>query len=208
LSGAAVIDALFGDASPVIKQYVDILAEGGVARGLIGPRETDRLWERHVLNSVAITGLVSGDADVIDVGSGAGLPGIPLAVLRPDLRVTLLEPLLRRVTFLTETVAALDLADRVRVVRGRAEEHSEQYDVVVARAVAPLDRLVEWCAPLRRSSGVILALKGRSAGEEIADARSALARAGLVAEQRSARADPALEPATVVRLVSARPDAP
>ena len=102
---------------------------------------------------------------MVDVGSGAGLPGIPLAILRPDLRVTLLEPLLRRVTFLSETVTALGLDERVRVVRARAEEHAEQYDVVVARAVAPLGRLVGWCAPLRRTNGVILAIKGRSAAE-------------------------------------------
>ena len=173
-----------------------------MARGLIGPRETDRLWQRHVLNSVAITGLTRADAELVDVGSGAGLPGIPLALLRPDLRVTLLEPLLRRVTFLTETVEALDLTDRVRVVRGRAEDHAEQYDVVAARAVAPLARLVQWCAPLRRPSGVILALKGRSAAAEVAEAGPELAETGLVVEQLSVSAHPSLEPATVIRLSS------
>ena len=137
---------------------------------------------------------------MVDVGSGAGLPGIPLAVLRPDLRVTLLEPLLRRVTFLTETLDRLNLADRVRVVRGRAEEHHEQYDVVVARAVAPLGRLVQWCAPLRRPDGVILALKGRSAADEIAEAGPVLAQTGLTVEQLSVSAHPSAEPATVVRL--------
>ena len=167
---------------------------------MIGPREADRLWDRHVLNSVAISGLTRADAELVDVGSGAGLPGIPLAVLRPDLRVTLLEPLLRRVTFLTETVAALGLADRVRVVRGRAEEHDEQYDVIAARAVAPLGRLVRWCAPLRRPDGVILAVKGRSAAEEIAEAGPVLAATGLNVEQLSVRAHPSLEPATVIRL--------
>jgi 16S rRNA (guanine527-N7)-methyltransferase len=200
LSEGTVVAKIFGPATPVIKQYVDILATDGVSRGLIGPRETNRLWDRHVLNSVAIAGLIPTDADLVDVGSGAGLPGIPLAVLRPDLRVTLLEPLLRRVTFLTEMVEVLSLADRVRIVRGRAEEHSDQYDVVVARAVAPLGRLVEWCAPLRRPGGMILALKGRSVGEEIVEAGSVLARAGLSAEQLSVHADPSLEPATVVRL--------
>ncbi|HZA05649.1 MAG TPA: 16S rRNA (guanine(527)-N(7))-methyltransferase RsmG [Propionibacteriaceae bacterium] len=193
-------DELFGDASVTIRRYVDILATDGVVRGLIGPRETDRLWDRHVLNSVAISGLIRADAEVVDVGSGAGLPGIPLAVLRPDLRVTLLEPLLRRVTFLTETVDVLGLGDRVRVVRGRAEEHGEQYDVVAARAVAPLARLVQWCVPLRRPGGAILALKGRSAAEEVAEAGPELAATGLTVEQLSVSAHPSLEPATVVRL--------
>jgi len=200
LSDAAVVDEVFGDGSRQIRQYVDILATDAVLRGLIGPRESDRLWDRHILNSVAIVSLIRADAAVIDVGSGAGLPGIPLAVLRPDLRVTLLEPLLRRVTFLTETVTTLGLADRVRVVRGRAEEHDEQYDVVVARALAPLGRLVQWCAPLRRPGGVILALKGRSAAAEIAEAGPILAETGLTVEQRSVSAHLSLEPATVLRL--------
>jgi 16S rRNA (guanine527-N7)-methyltransferase len=202
LSGVEVVDEVFGDHSLEIKQFVDILATDGVTRGLIGPRETDRLWDRHIYNSVAISGLTRKNAEVVDVGSGAGLPGIPIAVLRPDLRVTLLEPLLRRVSFLTETVDRLRLGDRVRVVRGRAEEHREQYDVVVARAVAPLSRLVQWCAPLRRPTGVILALKGRSAAEEIADAGPALARTGLTVEQLSVTAHPAVEPATVLRLAA------
>ena len=194
------MEEIFGERSAEIKQFIDILRTDGVTRGLIGPRETDRLWDRHIFNSVAISSLTRADAEVVDVGSGAGLPGIPLAVLRPDLRMTLLEPLLRRVTFLTEAVDRLGLADRVRVVRGRAEEHHEQYDVVVARAVAPLSRLVQWCAPLRRPTGVILALKGRSAAEEIADAGPALAPSGLTVEQLSVTAHPAVEPATVVRL--------
>jgi 16S rRNA (guanine527-N7)-methyltransferase len=200
LSDSALVEEIFGTSSKQIKQYVDILAGEGVVRGLIGPREADRMWDRHIFNSAAITGLIRADADVVDVGSGAGLPGIPVAILRPDLRVTLLEPLLRRVTFLSETVTALGLDDRVRVVRARAEEHVEQYDVVVARAVAPLSRLVGWCTPLRRSDGVILALKGRSAAEEVVEAGPVLARTGLTVEQLSVAAHPTLEPATVVRL--------
>ena len=200
MSDSATAQEVFGPRWPVIKRYIDILATDGVVRGLIGPRETDRLWDRHVLNSVAISGLIDAGASLVDVGSGAGLPGIPLAVLRPDLQVTLLEPLLRRVTFLTATVTDLGLADRVRVVRGRAEEHDEQYDVVVARALAPLSRLVQWCTPLRRPGGVILALKGRSAGDEIAQARSVVARSGLAVELLAVSAHPSLEPATVVRL--------
>ena len=111
---------------------------------------------------------------VADVGSGAGLPGIPLALLRPDLRVTLIEPLLRRCTFLTETVEKLGVADRVQVVRSRAEDHHQTYDFVVARALAPLDRLIGWCNPLRAGGGVILALKGESAPDEVAAARPQL----------------------------------
>ena len=200
MSDSAVVEEIFGTSSKQIKQYVDILGGEGVARGLIGPREADRLWDRHIFNSAAINGLIRADADVVDVGSGAGLPGIPVAILRPDLRVTLLEPLLRRVTFLSETVTALGLDHRVRVVRARAEEHAEQYDVVVARAVAPLSRLVGWCTPLRRSDGVILALKGRSAAEEVVEAGPVLARTGLTVEQLTVAAHPTLEPATVVRL--------
>jgi 16S rRNA (guanine527-N7)-methyltransferase len=200
LTDVAVVDAIFGPAAPEIKRFVDILATDGVTRGVIGPREADRLWDRHVFNSVAISSLTRADAEVVDVGSGAGLPGIPLAVLRADLRVTLLEPLLRRVTFLEEAVDRLGLADRVRVVRARAEEHREQYDVVAARAVAPLGRLVQWCAPLRRPTGVILALKGRSAAAEVVEAGPDLARTGLVAEQLSVTAHPSVEAATVIRL--------
>jgi 16S rRNA (guanine527-N7)-methyltransferase len=201
---AAVVEQVFGPAMGRISRYVDILATDGSARGLIGPREVDRLWDRHILNSVAVTELVAGDATVIDVGSGAGLPGIPLALLRPDLRVTLLEPLLRRVNFLTEVIDVLGLADRVTVVRERAEEHRERYAVVLARAVAPLVRLVPWCAPLRSPTGTILAFKGRSAEAELNAAQPALTKTGLVAEVLTVRAHPDVDPATVVRLTSPR----
>ena len=111
---------------------------------------------------------------MVDVGSGAGLPGIPLAILRPDLRVTLLESLLRRVNFLELAVAELELGDRVQVVRSRAEEHRQTYDAVTSRAVAPLPRLVEWCLPLMAPRGRLLALKGASASGELADAAELL----------------------------------
>ncbi len=135
--------------------------------GVIGPREADRIWDRHILNSLALADLIPVGATVVDVGSGAGLPGIPLAIARPDLSVTLLEPLLRRTTFLEPVVRELGLGDRVRVVRARAEDHHEQYDVVTARALAPLDRLIRWCRPLLKDGGTLLALKGRSAEDEI-----------------------------------------
>ena len=158
------------------------------------------MWERHILNSAALTELIAVGSSVGDVGSGAGLPGIPLALLRPDLRVTLIEPLLRRCTFLTETIENLGIADRVQVVRSRAEDHHQSYEVVVARAVAPLDRLIGWCNPLRADGGVILALKGKSAPNEVAAAKPQLHAAHLKAEVLTVRAHPNADPATVVRL--------
>jgi 16S rRNA (guanine527-N7)-methyltransferase len=200
---AGVVAEVFGATAEQAGRYVDILATDGVTRGLIGPREVERLWDRHILNSVAVATLIAPESTVVDVGSGAGLPGIPLALLRPDLCITLLEPLLRRVNFLGETVEALGLAGRVRVVRARAEEHHHRYAVVLARAVAPLVRLVPWCAPLRSPDGVILALKGRSAADELRAAHAALARARLTAEVLTVRAHSDADPATVVRLTAA-----
>lgn len=165
-----------------LKQYVDILSGRGIEWGLLGPREADRVWERHVLNSLALAPLIPPSGSVVDVGSGAGLPGIPLAIRRPDLHVTLLEPLLRRVNFLELAVTELGLADRVRVVRDRAESHHDRYEVVTCRAVAPLPRLIGWCGPLLARDGRLIALKGSSASQEVADARKELERAGLEAE--------------------------
>ena len=195
-----VVLELYGHQAARISQYVDILATKGVAYGLLGPKEADRVWERHILNSAALGGLIEPDATVIDVGSGAGLPGIPLALLRPDLRVTLLEPLLRRSTFLVEVVNELQVTAQVAVVRARAEDHAERYDIVVARAVAPLDRLIGWCNPLRRSGGVILAVKGRNATTEIEQAAEVLSQHRLAAELVTPRADPRAEAASVVRI--------
>lgn len=195
---------VFGDQLKSVEQYVDILLDRGISWGLLGPREGDRLWDRHVLNSVAPAELLPDAASVADVGSGAGLPGIPLALLRPDLEVTLVEPLLRRATFLTQAVEELGLGARVTVVRSRAEDHRVQYDAVLSRALAPLPRLVAWCDPLRRPDGVILALKGRSAEEELVEARRDLERRGLVGDVLSVRAHPAVEPTSVVRLRSSR----
>lgn len=132
-----------------------------------------------MLNSVAPEPLVPASSSVIDVGSGAGLPGIPLAILRPDLKVTLLESLLRRVSFLELAVAELELGARVTVVRGRAEEHAGRYEVVTCRAVAPLPRLISWCRRLIAPQGRLLALKGASAADELAEAAAAVGRARL-----------------------------
>jgi 16S rRNA (guanine527-N7)-methyltransferase len=169
----------FGDGAESIKQYVDILLDRGLSWGLMGPREGDRLWERHILNSVAGAALIPRGATVIDVGSGAGLPGVPLALLRPDLVITLLEPLERRSAFLEAVVGELDLGERVRVVRGRAEDHRERYAAVLSRAVAPLPKLLGWCLPLRSESGRVLALKGSSASAELDAAQPVLKKAGL-----------------------------
>ena len=170
---------LFGLGAEAIRHYIDILASRGIDWGLLGPREGERLWERHILNSIASEPLLPEGATVVDVGSGAGLPGIPLAILRPDLRVTLLEPLLRRANFLDLAVAELGLEDRVRVIRARAEDHRERYAVVTSRALAPLPRLIGWCAPLMSRSGSLLALKGVTAGDELAEATAAVHKAGL-----------------------------
>lgn len=196
----SVAETLFGVQYPLISRYVDILASTGVEWGLIGPREVDRLWERHILNSVALADLIPQGSRVVDVGSGAGLPGIPLAILRPDLEMTLLEPLLRRFSFLTHTVEGLGITHAVRVVRARAEQHRSSYDVVLARAVAPLDRLIAWCDPLRSPAGAILALKGRSAEDEVRGAGSLLSQRGLAASVLSVRASATSDPTTVVRI--------
>jgi 16S rRNA (guanine527-N7)-methyltransferase len=194
------VEAVFPGAVDLAVRYVELLATIGVERGLIGPRETDRLWERHVFNSAAVADLVPEGVHVVDVGSGAGLPGIPLALRRPDLRVTLLEPLLRRATFLTEAVELLGLTERVRVVRARAEDHAEAYDAVLSRALAPLPRLLGWCLPLTVGNGSVLALKGRTAQEELDEHADELRSQRVEAEVISVRAYAGADPATVVRV--------
>jgi 16S rRNA (guanine527-N7)-methyltransferase len=180
---------VFGDALPAAQRYVARLATDGVVRGLIGPREVPRLWERHMLNSAAVAEAVPEGARVVDVGSGAGLPGIPLGLARPDLTMTLVEPMARRVEFLEEAVAELaELAgpagSRWRVVRGRAEDRAVagavgQVDVVTARAVAPLPRLVGWCRGLMRPGTQLVALIGARALEELPTLVPELEAAGM-----------------------------
>jgi 16S rRNA (guanine527-N7)-methyltransferase len=195
---------IFGDRFADAVRYAELLADAGVRRGLIGPREVPRLWERHLLNCAVLSDVVPQGVSVCDVGSGAGLPGIPLALARPDLRITLLEPLLRRTTFLEEVVMLLGL-DNVSVVRGRAEEmigHLPPVDVVTARAVAPLDRLAGWGLPLLRPHGEMLAIKGDTAEEELKAARAALSKLGAV-ETSVVQAGVGLvdPPSTVVRVL-------
>ncbi|MFJ8026630.1 16S rRNA (guanine(527)-N(7))-methyltransferase RsmG [Streptomyces sp. NPDC096311] len=173
---------VFGDRFEDAVRYAELLAEAGVQRGLIGPREVPRLWERHLLNCAVLSEVVPEGVTVCDVGSGAGLPGIPLALVRDDIKITLLEPLLRRTNFLTEVVELLGL-DHVTVVRGRAEEVMGKLPavhVVTARAVAPLDRLAAWGIPLLRPYGEMLALKGDTAEEELKSAATALSKLGAV----------------------------
>lgn len=172
---------VFGDRLASAVRYVEHLATSGVERGLIGPRENDRLWDRHVLNSAVLGELVPDGAKVVDVGSGAGLPGIPLALARPDLRIVLVEPLARRVDWLDEVVEDLGLS--IAVERGRAEESAvlrrwEGADVVTARAVGPLARLTGLCLPLVHRGGTMLALKGASVAEEIERDRAAVRTLG------------------------------
>ena len=160
----------------------------------------DRLWERHIFNSVAVAELIPQRAAVADVGSGAGLPGIPVAVLRPDLVVELVEPLLRRSNFLTHTVEDLGITSRVSVRRARAEDVPRRYDVVLSRALAPLDRLIRWCLPLMEPTGQLLAIKGASASDEVARHARLIANSGLRAEVLTVAGDPRIDPTTVVRL--------
>ncbi|MFW0789967.1 16S rRNA (guanine(527)-N(7))-methyltransferase RsmG [Gordonia sp. CPCC 205333] len=178
----ALAREIFGDATSVAEKYWDWLAGAAVTRGLIGPRETPRLWDRHIINCAVVRECLAEGESVVDIGSGAGLPGIPLAIARPDVRITLVEPLLRRATFLEEVVA--DLGIDVAVVRGRAEEAAivkrvGNADVVTSRAVAPLDRLAKWSAPLIRTGGRLVAMKGSSAADEMVEHAIAVKRVGL-----------------------------
>lgn len=185
---------------------MQFLAEAGVERGLLGPREVDRLWDRHLINCAVLAEVVPDRASVVDIGSGAGLPGIVLAIVRPDLSITLLEPLLRRTTFLTECVTMLDLPN-VTVRRGRAEEVGREFsvDVVTARAVAPLDRLARWALPLLRPGGELLALKGERAAAELKEAGPVLDGFGIrtaeLLQVGHGKVDP---PTTIVRVVAER----
>ncbi|OBA81838.1 16S rRNA (guanine(527)-N(7))-methyltransferase [Mycobacterium sp. 1164966.3] len=175
--------AVFGAKLPVVQRYADILASDGVERGLLGPHEVDRLWERHLLNSAVVAELLESGDRVVDIGSGAGLPGLPLAIARPDVEMVLLEPLLRRSEFLHEVVAELGLP--VEVVRGRAEERQVReriggQDVAVSRAVAALDKLTKWSMALLRPEGRMLAIKGERAHDEVREHRRVMAAAGAV----------------------------
>ncbi|GAA4591595.1 16S rRNA (guanine(527)-N(7))-methyltransferase RsmG [Planotetraspora phitsanulokensis] len=201
---AVAREVFIGDALGRARLFAELLAGPGVVRGLLGPREIPRIWERHLLNCAVVAEAIPQDARVVDIGSGAGLPGLVLSIVRPDIQVTLLDPLLRRTVFLSEAVEALKL-DNAEVVRGRAEElaGNRTFDVATARAVAPLDRLLEWSLPLLREDGQLLAMKGERAVEELEAARPRLKASGarsaeLVTVGRG-RVEP---PATLVRVVA------
>ncbi len=197
---------VFGSALPLAERYVQMLAGPGVIRGLLGPRGVPRLWTRHVLNCAAVADLVPRPSALIDLGSGAGLPGIVLALLLPDVQVTLLERMERRSLFLDECVQELGLRN-AQVYRATAEEVAGKLaaDVVTARAVAPLDRLAGLAAGLVRPGGLILAVKGAAAEQEVAQARPVLRRLGMrdvaVVRAGDGKVDRA---ATVVRMVAGR----
>ena len=193
---------------PLAERYAAALATDGVVRGLIGPREVPRLWDRHLLNCVALAPLVPEGSRVCDVGSGAGLPGLVLAIARPDVQVTLLEPLLRRTTFLSEVVDQLGLDDRVVVDRGRAEERhgAVRFDVVTSRAVAPMDRLLRWSMPLVAPHGALVAMKGSSAAAELAAAGPVLKKLGCAEPEVLELDEPWLaQPTSAVRVAWADP---
>lgn len=199
---------IFGDALPSAERYAEFVGDAGVERGLIGPREVDRLWERHLLNCAVVAERIRPGAEVIDLGSGAGLPGIVLAIVRADLSITLLEPLLRRTVFLEECVDLLGLRGVV-VRRARAEDVTGELaaDVVTARAVAPLERLAAWAVPLLRPGGELLAWKGERAAAELEEAGPLLKGLGVrraeVLRVGHGKVEP---PATIVRAVAgARP---
>ncbi|GAA4876062.1 16S rRNA (guanine(527)-N(7))-methyltransferase RsmG [Serinicoccus chungangensis] len=173
---------IFAERLPVAVRYAELLATTGISHGLIGPRETGRLWERHLLNCAVVEVLCREDEQVVDIGSGAGLPGVVLAIARPDLRLHLVEPLLRRTTWLEHAVAELGL-DNVTVHRGRAEDVDLEAPVVTARAVASLDKLIRWGFPLLADEGRLLALKGEAAAAELEQARPVLRRHGVTQAQ-------------------------
>jgi 16S rRNA (guanine527-N7)-methyltransferase len=195
---------VFGAALDQARRYAELLGTDGVTRGLIGPRETERLWDRHLLNCAAVSELLPERGVLVDIGSGAGLPGVVLALLRPSLQVILLEPLLRRSVFLEECIAELGLSNAT-VLRARAEDKAAAHvnaDIATARAVAPLDRLAGWAARLLRPGGELLAIKGQSADEELAAAQPVLSRLGVrSAEVLQAGHGRVVTTTTVVRVV-------
>lgn len=178
----SVAQEVFGDRVNLAVAYHELLATDGVTRGFLGPREVPRLWDRHLLNCGVLGEAIGQGLRVADIGSGAGLPGIPLAIARPDLDIVLIEPLLKRSVFLREVVQALGLGN-VTVIRGRAEEKAVraevgEVDVVTSRAVAPLGKLSAWSLPLVKVGGHMIAIKGSSVGEELQQDRAAITKAG------------------------------
>lgn len=199
---AAAAREVFGERLPLAQRYVEHLASSGIERGLIGPREVPRLWSRHVLNCAVLQELIEDEARVVDIGSGAGLPGLCLAIARPDLDITLVEPLERRVIWLGEVVEDLGL-ENVTVLRARGEQVAGEIeaDVVTARAVSALVGLLDITLPILKGRGQLLALKGRSAAEEVTKAQKKLNRYGARSTEIVTVGDELLEqPTTVVQI--------
>jgi len=174
-----VASEIFGNRLQLAEHFAHLLADTGVSHGLIGPREAPRLWDRHLLNCGVVESVLPHRTRVVDVGSGAGLPGIVLAIARPDLDVVLVEPMLRRTTWLEKAAAELSLGN-VQVLRGRAQDFwgKLRAPVVTARAVARIGDLAAWCLPLLDGDGRLMALKGASAAQELAEDEVAVRRAG------------------------------
>ena len=200
LHDAVEVREYFGDAFPRVEAFASLLADQGVLRGLIGPREVTRLWDRHILNSAAVVPFL-GDGTIVDIGSGAGLPGLVIAAMVPERQVVLVEPMERRTTWLFGAAERCGI-DNVTVVRGRAEEVRDVVEagVITARAVASIDKLVKWSAPLLADGGEMALLKGRSAPDELERAKYVLRKFDLSGTVHSAPTLASLEPTTVVRL--------
>ncbi|WP_018298163.1 16S rRNA (guanine(527)-N(7))-methyltransferase RsmG [Corynebacterium lubricantis] len=201
----AIAEKIFGDRLPIAQAYHDSLATTAAERGFIGPKEVSRLWSRHILNCAVISEAFDQDLSVADIGSGAGLPGVPLAIARPDLKITLIEPLLKRSNYLAEIKEELGL-DNVTVIRGRAEDQSKgAFDVVTSRAVAPLGKLAGWSLPLVKKGGAMVAMKGSSVSEELERDAEQITQAGGGAGEIFIVGESVLEePTTLIKIPRVR----
>ena len=174
LTRETLIAKYFPGQEGAIAAFADFLVGAGIERGLIGPREGERIWDRHIFNCLPVTQLLPVGASLFDIGSGAGLPGVVIALARPDLQVTLIEPLERRVEFLNEVVAAIpELPFPIQVLRGRAQDIKKSADFVTARAVAPLEKLKKMSWHMVKTGGSLLAMKGESAAAEMVGVKGA-----------------------------------
>ncbi|SES09474.1 16S rRNA (guanine(527)-N(7))-methyltransferase RsmG [Corynebacterium cystitidis] len=200
-----VASLIFGDRLALAESYHDSLATTATERGFIGPKEVGRLWSRHIMNCAIISEAFDEGLRVADIGSGAGLPGIPVAIARPDLSITLIEPLLKRSTYLSEVKNQLEL-DNVTVIRGRAEDQKlEPFDVVTSRAVAPLGKLAGWSLPLVKKGGAMVAMKGASVSDELERDAGVIKKAGGGQATIFTVGDDVLaEPTTLIRIERAR----
>lgn len=202
LGASDAVKAYLGDAYDAVARYAALLRDQGELRGLIGPREVPRIWERHILNSAAVIPFLPVTGSVADIGSGAGLPGVVVAAMRPELEVILIEPMERRTIWLAEVVAELGLRN-VAVKRGRAEEFHDAFEVdaVTSRAVAALSKLVRMSMPLVRVGGEMVILKGRSVAREIEPARKVLRKYGAgTPEILEGTTVEGVEPTTILRI--------